>query len=56
MIQNIELVFMLNKEIVNFGNLNFGCKHGESLWSNYNSQIITEPTRKNIDWTLIGGI
>ena len=52
MIQNIEWVIVLNKEIVNFGNLNFGYKYGESLWSNYNSQILTEPTRK----TFLGGI
>ena len=50
--KNIELVFMLNKEIVNCANLNFGYKHGESLWSNYNSQI-TEPTRKTLNEHLL---
>ena len=31
-----HIVFMLNKEIVNLGNMNFGYKHGES-----HDQIIT---------------
>ena len=58
MIENIELVSMLNKEIVIFGDLNFNYKIDESLSSNpvhlienlfQLSQIVTEPTRKNID-------
>ena len=57
MIENIELVSMLNKEIVNFGDLNFNYKIDESLSSNpvhlienlfQLSQIVTEPTRKTL--------
>ena len=54
---NIELVSMLNKEIVIFGDLNFNYKLDESLSSNpvhlienlfQLSQIVTEPTRKTL--------
>ena len=57
MIENIELVFMLNKEIVIFEDLNFYNKIDESLSSNpvhlienlfQLSQIVTEPTRKTL--------
>ena len=57
MIENIELVSMLNKEIVIFGDLNFNYKLDESLSSNpvhlienlfQLSQIVTEPTRKTL--------
>ena len=57
MIENIELVSMLNKEIVIFGDLNFNYKIDESLSSNpvhlienlfQLSQIVTEPTRKTL--------
>ena len=57
MIENIELVSMLNKEIMIFGDLNFNYKLDESLSSNpvrlienlfQLSQIVTEPTRKTL--------
>ena len=57
MIENIELVSMLNKEIVIFGDLNFNYKLDESLSLNpvhlienlfHLSQIVTEPTRKTL--------
>ena len=57
MIKNIELVSMLNKEIVIFGDLIFNYKLNESLSSNpvhlienlfQLSQIVTEPTRKTL--------
>ena len=57
MIENIELVSMLNKEIVIFGDLNFNYKLDEFLSSNpvhlienlfQLSQIVTEPTRKTL--------
>ena len=57
MIENIELVSMLNKESVIFGDLNFDYKLDESLSSNpvhlienlfQLSQIVTEPTGKTL--------
>ena len=57
MIENIDLVSMLNKEIVIFRDLNFNYKLDESLSSNpvhlienlfQLSQIVTEPTRKTL--------